>query len=104
MADKTIRQDDPKTIPFSKIQSQKLPPGALQLDATGENFQDVGVVPPSIQGEESISGSEPSPDSDDDTLNNAQEVGEQLGETTENPESVDIARDVDEAEDADARG
>lgn len=99
-----MSNDDPKVIKFSTIVSQKLPPGTVQLDDTGENFKDVGQVPPSIEGEESVSGSDPSPDSDDDTLANAQAVGEQLDETPEIVEDVDIARDVDAAEEADERG
>lgn len=98
------KSEEASTITFSQIASQKLPPGTVQLDDTGENFKDVGQVPPSIQGEQSVSGSDPSPDSDDDTLKNAQAVGEQWGENTEGPEPVDIGRDVNKAEEADERG
>lgn len=51
-------------------------------------------------GEESVSGSAPSPDSDNDLLENAHAVGEQLEESDsmEHPEEIDIARDINEAE------
>lgn len=48
--------------------------------------------------EETVGGSTPSPESDDDTLANAQAVGLQLGEDEEHPKEVDIARDIDAAE------
>lgn len=51
---------------------------------------------PYEQGEQSVSGS--SPEADDDTLANAQAVGMQLGEDEEHPQELDIARDVDAAE------
>lgn len=40
------------------------------------------------------------PDSaiDDDTLKNAQIMGQQLKEDTEHPQEINIARDVDKAE------
>ncbi len=55
-------------------------------------------APPSVQGEQSVSGDMPDPSSDDDTLANAQAMGFQLNETTEHPEEIDIARDIDKAE------
>jgi len=51
-----------------------------------------------VEEEESISGSAPAPGSDDDTLTNAQQMGEQLDEDEEHPKEVNIARDVDKAE------
>lgn len=53
---------------------------------------------PDEAGEQSVSGDMPTPDSDDDTLANAQAVGTQTHEDPEHPEEVDIGRDVDEAE------
>lgn len=55
-------------------------------------------APPSVTGEQAVSGDMPTPDSDDDTLANAQAVGTQTHEDSEHPEEVDIGRDVDEAE------
>lgn len=57
------------------------------------------VKPPSIKGEEAVSGDNPDPSSDDDTLKNAHEVGEQLEEDPEHPKPVALDRDVDKAED-----
>jgi hypothetical protein len=51
-------------------------------------------------GEQSISGSTPDPTSDDDTLEAAHAVGTQLDEDEENPQDLDIARDIDKAEKA----
>lgn len=48
--------------------------------------------------EESISGSTPDPESDDDMLQNAQDVGMQQEEDEEHPEEIDIARDMNNAE------
>jgi hypothetical protein len=53
---------------------------------------------PAIQGEESVSGLMPDPESDDDTLMNAHAVGEQLDEDLEHPKPLDIGRDINEAE------
>lgn len=64
----------------------------------GNNKKYVGQTPPSVQGETSDSGDMPDPDADDDTLANAQYMGMQPNETPEKPQEVDIARDVDNAE------
>lgn len=56
------------------------------------------VKPPYIEGEESISGSATEPEEDDDTLENAHEMGQQLDEDPEHPKEIDIARDIDKAE------
>lgn len=53
---------------------------------------------PARYGEESVSGDMPTPQSDDDLLQNAQDVGTQIQEDPEHPEEVDIGRDVDKAE------
>jgi len=91
---------DPQAIPLSKLISDKPLSGMVSIDTTGENFEIVGEKSPEIVGEESVSGSEPDPESDDDLLANAQAVGEQLGEDPEHPEEIDIARDIDAAEKA----
>ncbi len=54
---------------------------------------------PAMEGEQSVSGSTPDPESDDDTLANEKKVGHQMGETLEHPEELDSARDTDKAED-----
>lgn len=45
--------------------------------------------------EQSVSGSMPDPESDDDTLKNAHQMGLQRGETYDNAKDLDISRDVD---------
>lgn len=68
----------------------------VQKSVSSENT--VRNVAPSVAGEQSVSGDMPSPEADDDTLANAQAVGTQVDEDTEHPEEIDIARDIDEAE------
>ena len=53
---------------------------------------------PEREDEQSVSGTMPDPESDDDTLKNAQQVGMQAGESTQHPEELDIARDIDKGE------
>lgn len=53
---------------------------------------------PSEIGEQSVSGDEPDPDSDDDTLANAHHMGQQPDEDLEHPKPIDIADNVDAAE------
>ena len=45
-----------------------------------------------------ISGTTPDPESDDDVLENAHQVGVGLDEDLENPEELDISKDVERAE------
>ena len=51
-------------------------------------------------GEQSVSGSSTDPTSDDDTLKNAHLVGQQAGEDDQldNPQEINIADDIDKAE------
>ena len=56
------------------------------------------ATPPSVKGEQSISGDMPHPESDDDTLLNSHQVGLRLDEDYENPQPLNIAADVDAAE------
>ena len=56
------------------------------------------IKSPQIQGEESISGSMPDLESDDDTLKSAHEMGIGLSENYEHPKELDIAKDIDKAE------
>jgi hypothetical protein len=73
-------------IPFSKL-SQAYP-----------QDDDDEALSPSITGEESVSGDTPDPESDDDTLENAHDVGLGLDEDYDDPQPLDIAKDVEEAE------
>lgn len=70
--------------------------GNVVHEASSEDTID--LKSPAVTGEESISGSAPDPESDDDLLANAHAVGQQLGEDLEHPQEVDIARDIDAAE------
>lgn len=70
-------------------------------DSPGSNNINTETAPyshPENVGEQEVSGSETDPNSDSDSLANAQAVGTQLDENSENPEELDIARDIDEAE------
>ncbi|MBP7832886.1 MAG: hypothetical protein KA035_03895 [Candidatus Levybacteria bacterium] len=54
---------------------------------------------PQMEGESSVSGSMPDPESDDDTLKNAHDMGLQRGETfNSQPQELDIAKDIDSNE------
>lgn len=53
---------------------------------------------PYNKGEQSVSGTTSDVEADDDTLANAQDAGFQPHETTENPQEIDAARDIDRAE------
>jgi hypothetical protein len=56
------------------------------------------IKSPQMQGEESISGSMPDLESDDDVLKSAHEMGIGLSENYEHPKELDIAKDVNKAE------
>ena len=64
------------------------------------NTSQAPFMHPSNEGQQSISGSEPDPTSDDDTLDAAHAVGSQLNEddSMEHPQELDIARDINQAE------
>lgn len=53
---------------------------------------------PQELGEESISGSIPSLESDNDVLKSAHEMGIGLGESYEHPRELDIDKDIEKAE------
>ncbi len=54
---------------------------------------------PQMEGESSVSGSMPDPESDDDVLKNAHDMGLQRGETfNSQPQELDIAKDIDSNE------
>ena len=55
-------------------------------------------LPPSVIGEQSVSGDMPDPESDDDTLENEHEVGLKLNEDEEHPKPLDLAGDMNKAE------
>lgn len=57
-----------------------------------------GFTTPQLEGEASVSGNMPDPESDDDVLKNAHDMGLQRGETYDNAQSLDEARDVNSNE------
>jgi len=66
-------------------------------DATGNKTLNVNSSPEEV-GEQSMSGDMPDPASDDDTVANAQAMGLALDEDPEHPKELDIASDIDKAE------
>lgn len=56
---------------------------------TPESEDSIALKSPAEQGEESVSGDAPDPESDDDTLLNAHAVGAQLNEDLEHPQELD---------------
>jgi len=83
--------------PMTAQYAKQKPTQSLNSDENN-NRQYVSPTPPSVQGETSVSGDMPDPESDDDTLANAQYMGQQAGEDVEHPKELDLARDLDEAE------
>ncbi len=54
------------------------------------------ALSPERQDEQAVSGSMPDPESDDDTLSNAHQMGLQRGETfNSQPQELNIAKDLD---------
>lgn len=56
------------------------------------------VKSPQEYGEESVSGSMPDPESDDDTLENAWKMGLYTGDDEEHPQELNIAHEMEKAE------
>lgn len=77
----THQDDKPTIISLEDLEREEKPK---------KNF-----TTPQLEGEESVSGSMPDPESDDDVLKNAHDMGLQRGETYDNAEIVDLGRDVD---------
>lgn len=53
------------------------------------------TLSPEREDEIAVSGAMPDPESDDDTLKNAHNMGLQRGETYDNAEEINTARDID---------
>lgn len=96
ISDKSENEADPTNIDIKNTSSLMDEETATGIDINDNN--NVGENSPSELGEQSISGTTPDPSSDDDTLENAHIMGEQMNEDEENPKEIDIARDIDEAE------
>ena len=69
----------------------------LEKDATGNGTLNESVSP-EMFGEQSVSGDMPDPASDDDTLKNAQYMGFALDAESDHPKPLDMASDIDKAE------
>lgn len=65
--------------------------------ATGNDTLNT-ATPPSVAGEQSVSGDNPDPESDDDVSQNAADMGIGLDADDEHPKELDIASDVDKSE------
>jgi hypothetical protein len=99
----TEEEDNPQLL--RDYADNDIPPGnegqqsnEERLSAEADNMMQKRMAPPSVSGEQSVSGDMPDPESDDDTLQNAQDMGMQLDEDDEHPQEIDIARDIDRAE------
>ena len=79
----------PNPSPSNSLQDQM-----VQNNQFGMNTS----TSPSVQGEQSVSGDMPDPESDDDTLANAQTVGFQVDEDPENPKPLNMGNDIDKGE------
>lgn len=76
--------DDPKIISLEELLEEEKPKST--------------PLSPERLGEQSVSGHMPDPESDDDTLKNAHQMGLQRGETYDNAKDLNISRDVDSNE------
>lgn len=104
--DTAINPSSPKSS-FGDLRSTDTGPTnsvASPHEDTGDHdplTQDADNRQPYNVGEsDAVGGTTPDPSSDDEALAMAQRAGTQLNETGENPQELDIARDVDEAEQA----
>lgn len=79
-------------------QDPSMPPGNESTGTSTVNTTDAPQQQPDNQGEQSASGTTPSPDAGNDTLADAQAAGTQLGETPENPQPLNVGDDVNKAE------
>jgi hypothetical protein len=70
----------------------------VSLKDDAANTTKSSYVQPYNQGEQSVSGTTPEPEADDDTLANAQAMGTQLEEDEEHPQELNLAADIDKAE------
>lgn len=63
-----------------------------------ERAENTSTDSTAMRGTASVSGSDPDPSSDDDVLQNAHQVGIAPDADIDNPTELDIAKDVEEAE------
>ena len=89
-----MKQSDEDTQTISPEQDNE----DKNIPHTPSSEDTIVLKSPAVQGEESVSGSDPDPASDDDMLENAHAVGEQQKEDLENPTEINIGRDINTAE------
>lgn len=71
-------------------------PDVISLDQLEqEEKPEKPFTTPQLEDEQSVSGTMADPESDDDTLKNAHDMGLQRGETYDNAEEINTARDID---------
>jgi len=77
---------------------------AVNNDTFGQNMDELEQISntssksPSERGEESISGSTPGPESDDDVLRNAHLMGIAPDADLEHPTELNLAKDIEDAD------
>jgi hypothetical protein len=93
--------------PLSRTMSKAAYDSAIATAEGKDNDDEVSTpgsqnLPEELQkddyGEQSVSGDMPDPESDDDTLENSHKMGLRLDEDEEHPKELDIASDIDKAE------
>lgn len=72
-------------------------PDELIEESTGNDTLNE-ATPPESRDQQSASGTTPDPESDDDVLLMSQQVGLRVDEDEENPQELDIAKQIEEAE------
>lgn len=63
-----------------------------------EDESNTSTKSPNVRGSHSVSGSNASPGSDDDVLENAHKMGIAMNSDLENPKPLNLAKDVADAE------
>ncbi len=96
-----IRQTDDKDTPRdpydeNRLRKEEVGEDSPNLDTI--NTESAPYTNSKNVGEQEVSGSNPDPASDDDMLTDAQDVGTQLGETSEHKQPLQLGDDIDAAE------
>lgn len=72
--------------------------GGKRMANDDEDLKHSKIITPALEGEGKISGSTPDLESDDDTLENAHEMGLYKADDGEHPQELNIAAEVMKAE------
>lgn len=83
---------NPRTISYDKAVDNNT------FEQDMEDMKSQSTQPPSVTGNNSVSGSTPDLESDDDVLQNAHQMGIAQDADLEHPKELNIAKDVDDAE------